>query len=426
VIGLVISLVMLAVLGCFMGAFFLRRARRRRREREQTSTQDDTARMWDRKAKHESTGNYEEKERNIPSPVASLDSRASLTPSAVSQIRARTPGGTPAVPVPYNPSEISDDVSAHFAMLTPDHKIGVPVPYPLALHVPSRVQQAMLERDERWQQYELLRQNQSRTDDHSETSTIPRPLSRLPQRRSTLRSMTSGVASSSEAYTGMDSRRNSRRSTWENEPYSVSEVDRSRSEVATNDHRGAPSTRSSMISNLTSPPLPSLQSHRSDGSYASMIRVRRLPPLPGQRTSNDGFPFTTSTESPSESENPFNTDPTVNISGMNNISEEPSSPESHEGSREITTEHRSEEWSAPIVSSVTGVARTASARTVHYLGRSPSNGFGPRLPSSQNPFDDNPSRFSAADSIGETIDAHQIRGMINTFPTPPDSPRRLE
>jgi hypothetical protein len=408
-----------------MGAFFLRRARKRRREREQTSTQDDTARIWDREAKQEPTGNYEEKERNTPSPIASLDSRASLTPSAAtSQVRARTPGGTPAVPIPYNPSEISDDVSAHFTMLTPDHKIGVPVPYPLALHVPSRVQQAMLERDERWEQYEFLRQNQSRTDEYSETSTIPRPLSRLPQRRSTLRSMTSGLASSSEAYTGMDSRRNSRRSTWGNEPHS--ELDRSRSEVATNDHRGAQSARSSMISHSTPQPLPSLQSHRSDGSYASMIRVRRLPPLPGQGTSSDGFPFTTSTESPSESENPFNTDPSVNISGMNNISEEPSSSESpEEGDRETTTEHGSEEWSAPVVGSVTGVARSASARTMHYLGRSPSNGFGPRLPSSQNPFNDDPSRFSAADSIGETIDAHQIRGMINTFPTPPDSPKRF-
>ena len=420
-IGLVISLVMLALLGCFMGAFFLRRARRRRREREQISTQDDTAQMWGPKAKHESTGNYREKERNTPSPVASLDSRASLTPSAVSQIRARTPGGSPAVAIPYNPSEISDDVSAHFTMLTPDHKIGVPVPYPLALHVPSRVEQAMLERDERWRQYELLRQNQSRTDNHSETSTIPRPPSRMPQRRSTLRSVTSGLASSSEAYTGMDSRRNSRRSTWGNEPYSASENDRSRSEVATNDHRGAQSARSSIMS-----PPSSLQSHHSNGSYASMIRVRRLPPLPSQRISSDGFPFAAPTDSPSENENPFNTDPNVNISGMNNISEERSSSESpEERNRETATQHRDDDRSAPVVGSVTGVARAASARTLRYLGRSSSNGFGSRLPSSQNPFDDNPSRFSAADSIGETVDTHQIHGMINTFPTPPDSPRRL-
>jgi hypothetical protein len=404
-----------------MGGFFFRWARKRRREREQITTQDDTARIWEKDGKHTLTGKHGEKERNTPSPVATLDSRASLTPSVDSYVRARTPGGSPAIPIPYNPSEISDDVSAHFAMLPSDHKIGVPVPYPLALHVPSRVQQAMSERDERWQQYELLRHNESRTDDYSETSTIPRPASRMPQRRSTLRSVTSGMASS-EAYTGMDSRRNSRRSTWDNEPYSASEVDRSRSEVATNDHRGTHS-RSSMMSDFPTPPLPS---QRRDSSHASMIRVRKLPPLPGQRMSTDGFPFATPMDSPSESENPFNTDHNVDISSMNNISEEPSSLESSDKvAGKISTKHGGEGWSAPVVGSVTGVARAASARTINYLGRSPSNGFGPRLPASQNPFNDGPSRFSAADSIGETVDSHQIRGMIETFPTPPDPTRRL-
>jgi hypothetical protein len=182
---------------------------------------------------------------------------------------------------------------------------------------------------------------------------------------------------SSEAYTGIDSRR----STWENEPYFASEFDRSRSEVAEHDHRGGQSTRSSMMSDPPSPPLPSLQS-----------------------------------------ENPFNTEPDVNISGMDNISEELSSLEnSDEVTGEISTKHGGGDRSTPVVCSVTGVARATSTKTVYYLGRSLSKGFGPRLPASQNPFNDGPSsRFSAADSIDETVDTHQIHGMINTFPTPPD------
>ncbi|CAG8735775.1 16398_t:CDS:2, partial [Acaulospora colombiana] len=50
--------------------------------------------------------------------------------------------------------EISEDASAHFTFFPQDEEIGVPVPYPLALHVPARVAKAMEERDERWQAYE--------------------------------------------------------------------------------------------------------------------------------------------------------------------------------------------------------------------------------------------------------------------------------
>jgi len=93
---------------------------------------------------------------------------------------------------------------------------------------------------------------------------------------------------------------------------------------------------------------------------------------------------------------------------------------------ETSMKHGGEDWSAPVVGSITGVARAASARTVHYLCRSPSNGFGSRLSASQNPFNDGPSsRLSAADSIDETVDTHQIHGMINTFPAPPDPTRRI-
>ena len=414
VIGLVVCIIILSLLGCFVGVWLFRRARKQRREREQTSTQDDTAPwIWKRDEKGVMVEKSGGMERRTPSPDPSLDSRASFTASTVSQIRARTPGGTPAIPVPYNPSEISDDMSMHFTMLPQDNTIGVPVPYPLALHVPSRVAQAMLERDERWQQYERLRQGKG--DDLSETSTIPRPLSRMPQRRSTLRSVTSGRPTSSEVYGGLESRRNSRRSTGDNEGYPASELDRSRSEIAAIDHREGQSARSSVVSDFPTPP-PTSQSHRRD-SYTSNPRMRKLPPLPSSRVSSDGFPFPVAAESPLEAENPFRTDPDVNISGMRNITEEPSTLED--------LDEDAEDQAASVVESITGVARSAStARTPRRLGRTPSNPFGRRAPSSQNPFNDGPSRFSAADSIGESVDTHQIHGLVYGFPTPPDPSQR--
>jgi hypothetical protein len=378
------------------------------------------------------TGNYDEKDRSTSSPDTNLDSRVSFTPSVVSQYRARTPGGSPASPVPYNPSEISDDTSAHFTLLPQDHKVGVPVPFPLALHVPSRVAQAMSERDERWKEYELQRQTYGGADDFSETSTIPRPLSRMPQRRSTLRSVTSGGTSPSDAYAGIDSPRNSRRSTWENHDYFASEPDRSRSEVAANDHRnsllqrGGQSGRSSLISDFPTPPLPSFQQvHHRDSSSSSIPHVRRLPPLPPTpRTPTEEFPFAAPTESPlRNAENPFLTETNLNAPGMSSISERSSVA----SSEELTALRHGEDWSAPVVGAVTGVARTASARTMHYLGRTGSNPFGRRPPPSQNPFADGPSRFSAADSIAtadDTVDTHQIHRMVANFPTPPDPTQR--
>lgn len=101
-------------------------------------------------------------------------------------MRARTPGGSSAIPVPYNPSEISDDVSAHFTYFPQDDSIGVPVPYPLALHVPARVAQAMAERDERWKAYEQQRGGRRRSSLLSSDTDATRP--DLP-RRSTLQSI---------------------------------------------------------------------------------------------------------------------------------------------------------------------------------------------------------------------------------------------
>lgn len=419
IIGLVIGLIFLVVIGCFAAAFFVRRSRKRRREREQISTTDDTAPwIWTREGKAVTA----ESERTKESRDTSLDRRVSFAPSVISQVRARTPGGSAAIPVPYEPSEISDDVSNHFTLLPQDHQIGVPVPFPLALHVPSRVAHAMSERDERWRQYELQRQMQGKSDDYSETSTIPRPLSRMPQRRSTLRSMTSTGTTRSDPYGGMESSRNSNRSTWEPQEYFDSEFEHSRSEVTADDHRSSPlqrgvhSGRSSMISDFPTPPLPLLQlAHRRDGSSPG---IRRLPPLPTTaRTSTDVFPFT----SPSEaSENPFLTDTNVNAGGMADISER-SSLSSDEKTEEMTVTQHGEEPQVPVVGAVTGVARAASARNVHYLGRSPSSRNRP-----QNPFADGPSRFSAADSVNtnddQTIDIH---GLVSVFPAPPDPTRRL-
>ena len=430
VIGLAVGLVLLVLLGCCAAAFFIRRSRKRRREREQISTTDDTAPwIWKREGKSAvpAAASTEENEKE-ESRDTSIDRRTSFAPSAFSHVRARTPGGSPAIPVPYEPSEISDDMSTHFTLLPQDHHIGVPVPFPLALHVPSRVAHAMSERDERWRQYELQRQLAGKADDLSETSTIPRPPSRMPQRRSTLRSVTSSGTGPSDAYGGIESPRNSGRSTWEQPDYFGSEMDRSQSEVAADDHRNSPlqrgpqSGRSSMvISEFPTPPLPSLQLvHRRDGSASG---IRRLPPLPvTARNSNDVFPFADPTEN---AENPFATENQVNVMGMGmgNISERSSL--SDDATDELTVTHHEAESQRPVVSSVVGIARAASARNVQYFGRSPTTASR----ASRNPFADGPSRFSAADSVNtaddRTIDTHQFHGLVSGFPAPPDPTRRL-
>lgn len=419
VAGLVIGLIFLVVIGCLAAAFFIRRSRKRRAEQHQQIRSFDDTTPWivDRESK--TPVRDVEKEE-----VVSIDQRVSLSPSAMSQVRARTPGGSPAIPIPYEPSEVSDDVSNHFSLLQPDHRIGVPVPFPLALHVPSRVAHAMSERDERWRQYELQRQMQGKADDLSETSTIPRPpSSRVPNRRSTLRSVASTGTTPSDAYAGMESPRNSGRSAWEQPDYFGSELERSRSEVAAEEQRNSPlnrggqSGRSSMMSEFPSPPLPSLQqSHRRDGSLSNIRRLPPLPPAAATRGSTEVFPFVSPTEN---AENPFATDANINSGGMSNISERSSLAGSDERSDELTVTHHSEE-SQGVVGSITGVARAVSARNMRYLGRSSTSASR----GSRNPFADGPSRFSAADSVltndDRTIDTHQFHGLVSGFPTPPD------
>jgi hypothetical protein len=192
VIGLVISLILL-VASCALAAFLTVRRVRRNKQKQQASPYSDTA-PW---IPSPNTGLIEKAETE-----GSVDSHSSHLQSIAStpRQRARTPGGSSAIPIPYNPSEVSDDVSAHFTFFSRDEAIGVPVPYPLALHIPARVAKAMAERDARWQQSDDL-QRQTHLHDRSysnasgqtqdELLTIPDRGSRRSTRRSTSESMMS-------------------------------------------------------------------------------------------------------------------------------------------------------------------------------------------------------------------------------------------
>lgn len=173
---------------------------RRNRRKQQASPYSDTT-PWIASSKK---GLVEKAETQ-----GNVESRTSYLQSITSEprLRARTPGGSSAIPVPYNPSEVSDDVSAHFTFLPRDEAIGVPVPYPLAIHIPARVAKAMAERDARWQQSNDL-QRQAYLHDRSSSNvtgqtqdellTIPDSGSRRSTRRST--ATESMMSSSDGAY----------------------------------------------------------------------------------------------------------------------------------------------------------------------------------------------------------------------------------
>lgn len=174
-------------------------------------------------------------------------------------MRARTPGGSSAIPVPYNPSEVSEDQSAHFRHFTPDPAVGVPVPYPLAIHVPPRVAQALAERETLWNKEDLAK---SYNPDDLPTSALTRS--------NTMRTDESSAVPSSDVHVGVYYTPSPRLSNF----------------VASNSTVGSPgytpaadpfAARSNVTQNR--PVLP----HELDN--------RPLPPLPALRRSSTANPF---------------------------------------------------------------------------------------------------------------------------------------
>jgi hypothetical protein len=302
IIGLVVSLILLTAI-CAVAAFLLfRRVRRRRqREREQTSTRD-TAPIIDISDKQPMISDVvsEKAESSITVPAAaaaaaiatdrasshrtshrsrpSRSSRISRAFSATSQafMRARTPGGSSAIPVPYDPSEISEDASAHFTFFPQDEEIGVPVPYPLALHVPARVAKAMEERDERWKEYEQTngggtghrRPTSSMTvpgspDDFLYYSDPTRPdvllrrssTSRRSTRASTLSSIDDGGTTTSGGY-----------GTHYNPSSNRSDVGKAPAADVDDDDRMTEDGRLSVVAEFPTPPSPSSKRLAEDGT----------------------------------------------------------------------------------------------------------------------------------------------------------------
>ena len=288
-----IGLILLVALCALTVFFVMRRRRKQKREKEQTQTADDT---WLVKTEEKEPAMVYEDEKRVSAPVSTTDPSISIAArtsrtsrfsknsktsrgsrplsdqSYVTMMRARTPGGTPAIPIPYNPSEYSDDVSAHFTYFPQDDSVGVPVPYPLALHVPARVAQAMAERDEKWLAYEQQRGGRRRSSLLSYDTDATRP--DLP-RRSTLQSIPDTIDTDTSSIMERDT----------NGAYTVRQT-KTQSSILD-------SSRSNMVNDGHDPSPHDVAS----SSAAPATAIRRLPPLPIPTTppvvEQDENPFAT-------------------------------------------------------------------------------------------------------------------------------------
>jgi hypothetical protein len=155
IIGLVIGLLLLLFTCCGLGYLFLRRRRAQKREREQTSSTSSGMRIVE---KGQAPGMVHTPSQSpiIPSPppvtfaalppvvpvaaAAPTDSRRdSRRVSRMSMVNTR-----PTTPSSYLSSEFSEKSLFQYE---PDPSIGVPVDYPIAIHVPPRVAKALAKRD---------------------------------------------------------------------------------------------------------------------------------------------------------------------------------------------------------------------------------------------------------------------------------------
>lgn len=412
-IGLVISLVLLLVIGALAAFLLIRRLRKKQQERA-ASPYNDTA-PWLVAAKTEPseeshiTEKTETREGSVVSHAPSISSE--------SRMRARTPGGSSAIPVPYDPSEISDDVSAHFTFFPRDDSIGVPVPYPLALHIPARVAKAMAERDTRWQQYgDLERQpnlhGQSPSIVSDDLMTIPDRGSR----RSTRRSMTDSMLSSGDGYYAPSQRLSSVQ--YSRHPDSQSELTRSdvggHSESIHGSENGDPLTSPISVADFPIPPPPAMA--RIHGSQSSSRRIRRTSAAASGGTSY-------SPRLLSVSENPFATNPDIDPS-----IETDRSSDDDDGSRTpLGDENRR-------LSGLSAVGGRGSAERVTMRAGPARTTVLRHSELTENPFDDSSivddRRVSSATAItepGSIRDSEVYAGVIQTvyaFPTPPDPTRR--
>lgn len=404
--GLVVSLVILIAF-CALAAFFVvRRMRKRRREREETTSYNDTAPWINKKQKADDVNLDEKTETRDDFTVSNLSRDQSI--SSEPRMRARTPGGSSAIPVPYDPSETSDEASTHFMFLPQDEAIGVPVPYPLALHVPARVAQAMAERDARWQQYDHLHRQPMHARSGSSTSSgrTHDDLVTISDSRSRgRRSGTDSMLSSNEAYPGTYHAPNHRLSRPESSMHSET---LSRSDVGMHGHVG-------------------VDGSESPGGPRSPISVADYPIHPPPATTRpQSWRLRRASAAPSQlrsvSENPFATKDDVHFG---------------QASDDGTSTQHEHRLSAPIVSGATAeVVRIRS---------SPARETVLRQPVGVNPFEDpeieedesrrrsNVSQTADSSSVRdsetyagiveyETVDGHG--STVFAFPAPPDLTRR--
>ncbi len=155
VIGLVIGLLLLSFTCCCLGYIFFKKRRAREREREQTSSTSSEMHIVEK--------GQEPGMMYTPGPYSILPSPPPVTFAALPPtipVAAAAPTDSrrdsrrvsrmsmantrPTTPSSYLSSEFSEKSLFQYE---PDPSIGVPVDYPIAIHVPPRVAKALAKRD---------------------------------------------------------------------------------------------------------------------------------------------------------------------------------------------------------------------------------------------------------------------------------------
>ena len=154
IIGLVIGLLLLLFTCCGLGYIFFRKRRARDREREQTSTTSSEVHIVEKGQEPGMVHTLGQTPMVPPLPPITFASLPPTVPVAAAAADSRrdsrrisrlsAANTRPTTPSSYLSSEFSEKSLFQYE---PDPSIGIPVDYPIAIHVPPRVAKALAKRD---------------------------------------------------------------------------------------------------------------------------------------------------------------------------------------------------------------------------------------------------------------------------------------